>query len=576
MRLKLSIAMSSIVMLVACCGTASAATFTLGQTDSLHQPSVAVDANGNAYVAWSDPVASGTTQSDIAVCEIPAGTTTCSKQDLSFPSAYDEGENPHVFIQSDGTVLVVASGQNGAGSEETYYSSNNEGGTWTANTGGSIGNLNWTSAAYDPSSGIVYGASNNYSGANIAVNAGKIGAADEGDDVNPNATLVPSGQGGSANTSSAVSDTAAGVSVVHVWDGGTASAPGGASWGYYDGPALNAASNFSTVIDDVGSASNWKVGSLADGGTGLSLVGGPAGIFLAEKPRAGSGLADGLLVRTFEGGTTGFSGAAGIDCADTSKSSSGIQGDSLSEDPSTGALQAIYIEGDYGYEAVRYTELASGKQSPPVTIETSTGNALLSDPYVATDGTGHPGLAIWLQAGQTNQQVEATWLPAVSLTGCPTTPPGGGLTQTQSTTENGQQITLAAPAATTCTASTGLSVTLTSKTIKALAKKGPKFANAQFFIDKGVKHTKKVKVKGKHGKVKYVKKTYYSPNKTAKRLPANETFSTKGLKVGNHTLTVKVHFTKTSTLTVGHGKHKRKVKTTVTITRTLKATFKVC
>jgi hypothetical protein len=575
LALRVRISVVSIVMVMfACCGAASAATFTLGQTDILHQPSVAVDANGNAYVAWNDATAPPDTI-DIAVCEIPAGTTTCNKQDLSFPDAYNGGDNPHVYFDSAGGVNVVVSGENGGGAEELDYFSINHGATWTPSAAGSIGDLNWSSAAYDPSSGIVYGVSID-SGVNIATNAAEIGDTDTQPPGTNDATLVPPGQNGALNTSSAVSDTAAGVSVVHVWDGGTASSSNGVSWGYYKGPALKSAST-SDVISDVGDAGNWQVGSLADRGTGISLAGGPSGIFLAEQPPAGSTDPYGLQLRAFEGGTTAFGAPAGIDCEDTSHSSSGIQGDSLSEDPTTGALQAIYIEGESGYEAVRYTEVASGKQSPPVTIGTNAANQRLNYPSVATNGA-HPGLAIWLQTSATNEQLEATWLPSVSLTGCPSaTPPGGG--QTQSTTEGGQQITLTAPSATTCTASAGLSVQLSSKTIKSLAK-GPKFANAQFFIDKGVKHTKKVKVKvkGKNGKTKTktVKKTVYLPNKTAKRLPANETFSIKGLKAGTHKLTVKVHFTEKKTLTVGHGKHKRKIKTTITITRTLKATFKVC
>src|SRR6202020_1198820 len=107
-------------------------------------------------------------------------------------------------------------------------------------------------------------------------------------------------------TGSAVSDTASGVSVVHVWNGGTASVSNGVSWGYYDGPSLKSATPGSEIIDDVGNAENWKVGSLADRGNVISLAGGPSGIFLAEQPPAGSSDPYGLLLRAFEGGTTAF------------------------------------------------------------------------------------------------------------------------------------------------------------------------------------------------------------------------------------------------------------------------------
>ncbi|HEY5317730.1 MAG TPA: PKD domain-containing protein [Solirubrobacteraceae bacterium] len=131
-----------------------------------------------------------------------------------------------------------------------------------------------------------------------------------------------------------------------------------------------------------------------------------------------------------------------------------------------------------------------------------------------------------------------------------------------------QLITLITPALSACTASSKrLAAALTSTTIPKSKGAKLKFSSAAFYIDKGVKHTHR-KTTGKGKKKKTVKVTTYSPNATAKHLPATPKLSLKGLKAGTHTLTVKVSYKKS---VKKHG-HKR----TVTVTKTLKAKFKVC
>jgi hypothetical protein len=159
--------------------------------------------------------------------------------------------------------------------------------------------------------------------------------------------------------------------------------------------------------------------------------------------------------------------------------------------------------------------------------------------------------------------------------------PGGQTTPKPTTVVarfGNQQLTLSTPPASVCQATkTSYTVSLSAKTLKTGTKL--KFVSASFYLDKGVKHSKKEKRKVKvHGKrtTKTVSVVTYSANATAERLPAHESLSLRGLTKGTHTLTVKVtyHEAKTEIIKM-HGKSV-KVAKTVTVTETLNVKLNIC
>jgi hypothetical protein len=138
---------------------------------------------------------------------------------------------------------------------------------------------------------------------------------------------------------------------------------------------------------------------------------------------------------------------------------------------------------------------------------------------------------------------------------------------TTATVDN-QRVTLTTPSRLVCTASSGeLSVSLTSTVIAKSKAPKLRFASAAFYLDKGVKHTKHVRVRV-HGKTKTKTVTTYAANATAHHVPANLALKLAGLKSGTHTLTVKLSYHETVR------KHGRR--TTVTVTKTVRASFRVC
>lgn len=575
------------------CGTASAAPIVVGASTILVQPSVAVDGSGNAYVAFSDTAATNSTE----VCEIPVGTTSCSHtQSFQDPLSQATGLRSYLFVSDDGVVHLLLVAGNGAAGAEDLYTSSNQGATWNVvgNPGcpqtdlsypSCVGSLTVTSAAFDPTigsptSGAYFGASQNVhteatvAAAGLAVNTATPGttAAD--------ATLVAPWTDDSDapdQTGTALSRTASGVALVNVWDSGTTPTSTGAQgvgYAYYSGTGSAALGSATItpqqVVTDTGTAGNWTLGALGDGGSDISLAGGPSGIVLNEL----SGSPSDFHVRAFTG--TGFSAPVSADCGGAPNETGGPQNAALSEDPATGALQLAFVDTTSIGTGLYYTELAGGSQSPP---DYSAPLYLSQNPIdnttIASDGASHPGLAVYYDQGSGN--VEAVWLPSVATTGCAKSivPPPTSKTQSTSTKIGSQQITLTTPSLSTCTAASGkLSTSLAAAPIGS--KSSPlKFSNAGFYLDKGIKHVTKHKIKTKHGH-KTVTITTYLANATAGKLPATEQLSLTGLKSGTHTLTVKVTYKETKKVVVGHGKHKHKVKETIKVTHTLKAPFTVC
>jgi hypothetical protein len=136
-------------------------------------------------------------------------------------------------------------------------------------------------------------------------------------------------------------------------------------------------------------------------------------------------------------------------------------------------------------------------------------------------------------------------------------------TQTTTGTIGDQQLVLTTPSATTCTPhAAGLKVTFSSTSTS----KSPslKFSRAAFYIDKGIKHTRKKKRKH-HKSVTVVS---FSPNAVVKSVPSTLTLTLAGEKSGPHTLKVVSSYKKRVT------KHHHKV--TITVTKMLTVKFTIC
>ncbi len=104
-----------------------------------------------------------------------------------------------------------------------------------------------------------------------------------------------------------------------------------------------------------------------------------------------------------------------------------------------------------------------------------------------------------------------------------------------------------------------------------------RFSGATFYLDKGVKHTRKERIR-RHGKpgIQTVTVTTYTANARATRLPASKGLPLKGLKSGLHTLTVKISYKETKTIrTKRRGKMVKNTKVVI-VSRTLRAKFTVC
>jgi virginiamycin B lyase len=149
----------------------------------------------------------------------------------------------------------------------------------------------------------------------------------------------------------------------------------------------------------------------------------------------------------------------------------------------------------------------------------------------------------------------------------PTTPPTTTTSTTSSTVGN-QRIVLVTPLPSACTASSGaLSIKLTSSAISGSKAAQLHFVSASLFLDKGVKHVRRV-TKRSHGKRISVKKTVFTANRIVRQLPATPGLRLTGLAKGRHTLKVTVLFHAT---VKRHGH-----RATVSASKTLKASFQVC
>lgn len=125
------------------------------------------------------------------------------------------------------------------------------------------------------------------------------------------------------------------------------------------------------------------------------------------------------------------------------------------------------------------------------------------------------------------------------------------------------------PSLLTCTASAKtLSVELRSVTIAHSRAAKLHFKKAAFFIDRGVRHTRKRTTHRHNGHNQTITRVVFTANAVARHLPATPVLRLAGLKSGTHTLRVKLFDKKTVTR-----HHHRKA---LTIIKTVRAKFSVC
>jgi streptogramin lyase len=136
-------------------------------------------------------------------------------------------------------------------------------------------------------------------------------------------------------------------------------------------------------------------------------------------------------------------------------------------------------------------------------------------------------------------------------------------------TVGNQQIQLVTPSLLVCTArAKTLAVMLRSVAIPHSRAAKLRFANAVFFIDKGVRHTRKrtTRLRNGHKRTKVV--VVFTANAVARHLPSTPVLRLAGLRSGLHTLRVTVSYKKTVS---GHRHHR-----TVVVTKTLRAKLNIC
>ena len=155
--------------------------------------------------------------------------------------------------------------------------------------------------------------------------------------------------------------------------------------------------------------------------------------------------------------------------------------------------------------------------------------------------------------------------PKSTTTATPTsTPePPAAATSTISLAFGGQRITLAVPSTNTCLPpSATLKVTFKAAPAKGSKNAALKFNSATLYLDKGVKHTRKVK---SHGKT--ITKVYYTASATIKMTSETLKLALKGYPKGTHSLKVIVAYTETV---------KPKTTQALKATKTLTAKVNVC
>jgi streptogramin lyase len=187
-----------------------------------------------------------------------------------------------------------------------------------------------------------------------------------------------------------------------------------------------------------------------------------------------------------------------------------------------------------------------------------------------------PGTVIFYRVAASNgfggtvtgavQSFTTTGAPSPPPLPPPPPPPPPRLT---TATVGNQQIQLVTPSLLICTArAKTLSVALRSVAIAHSRAAKLRFGKAAFFIDKGIRHTRKRRTRLRNGHKHTITVVVFTANAVARHLPSTPVLRLSGLKSRVHTLRVTVSYKKTVT---SH-RHRR----AVTITKTVSAKFKVC
>jgi len=436
----------AMLALAATAGGAWGASFTVARAEGSTAPEVAVSTNGTAYVAYDESTqTAGTT--GIAVCTLPSKASRCAHlavlpQPTSTPGNPDPPDvgwqQPvSIFVNAAGEPVVEVQGQSqnstevGPPAPELIYVSTDGGDSFTTNstdadsptTGwaitGAVGNLAFVSSAFAPriGDGVTFGAAevlNGVTATQLDVNGADIGAPGSGYAQLP---ILPAAL--TSAVTSAVSDTASGVSLVHAWSGASAKRgdldQNSTGYAYYGGPGLKGASAAQAVAD-ADDASNYKVGVIDDHVSRDSLAAGPRGTFLFESPLPTRSTRNDITVRAWSGHS--FGSARDVDCGRGARYEAGGDFDA-SEDPVTGDVRAVFDEYTKHVWSMLYVELTRSGQSSPTVLTRLKGDILPGPSATAIASMGsHPGLVVWRHGGVKGDPVMGLWLPTVSTSGC--------------------------------------------------------------------------------------------------------------------------------------------------------------
>jgi hypothetical protein len=136
-------------------------------------------------------------------------------------------------------------------------------------------------------------------------------------------------------------------------------------------------------------------------------------------------------------------------------------------------------------------------------------------------------------------------------------------------TVGNQRIELVTPSLLICTArARTLSVTLRSVTIAHSRAAKLRFESAAFFIDKGIRHTRKLTKRLPGGHKHTTTVVTFTANRVTRHLPSTPVLRLAGLKSGVHTLRVTVYYQETVTR---HGH-----RSAITVHKTVAVKFNVC
>jgi PKD repeat protein len=253
----------------------------------------------------------------------------------------------------------------------------------------------------------------------------------------------------------------------------------------------------------------------------------------------------------------------------------GVAGIQLGATP-TGLAVAVY---DAGPQITTPTGPAAVKQGVAaafsVTQPTAAFSSVSDVRWTFGDGTASAaGLNVshvFARTGTFAVKVTATDAAgnATSATTSVTVTSAAPQTTVTTATFGNQRITLTTPSLQSCTGKTGrLSVRLASSSIAKSKATKLRFVRAALYLDRGVRHTRRVTKHLRNGHKKRVTVVFFRPNATVRHLPATVALRVAGLRSGTHTLKVVLTYSKRVT------RHRHRV--TVTVSKTLKVKFRVC